>query len=59
MVFIAFPLVRPDAKTGQIDTKAELIMTTTWPDKNPDDIDMYVQDPTGNVVWYHAMAKVS
>ncbi len=57
MVFIAFALIRPDAKSGVIDTKAEVIITTTWPDNNDDDIDTYVQDPTGNVVWYHSMQK--
>lgn len=57
MVFIAFALIRPDAKSGQVDTKAELIITTTWPDDNDDDIDTYVEDPTGNVVWYHSMQK--
>jgi hypothetical protein len=57
MVFIAFALINPEAKTGLIDTKAEIIVTTTWPDDNPDDIDTYVQDPTGNVVWYHSMVK--
>lgn len=57
MVFIAFALIRPDAKTGTVDTKAEMIVTVTWPDNNPDDIDTYVQEPSGNVVWYHAMQK--
>lgn len=57
MVFIAFALINPDAKSGMVDTKAELIITTTWPDNNDDDIDTYVQDPTGNVVWYHSMQK--
>jgi len=57
MVFIAFALIRPDAKTGIVDTKAEMIVTVSWPDENPDDIDTYVQEPGGNVVWYHAMQK--
>ena len=57
MVFIAFALIRPDAKTGDIETKAEMIITTTWADNDDDDIDTYVQDPTGNVVWYHAMQQ--
>jgi hypothetical protein len=25
----------------------------TWPDNHPDDIDLYVEDPLGNIVWYH------
>jgi hypothetical protein len=57
MVFIAFALIRPDAKTGTVDTNAQFLITTTWPDNNEDDIDTYVQDPTGSVVWYHSMQK--
>jgi hypothetical protein len=25
----------------------------TWPDNHPDDVDLYVEDPVGNIVWYH------
>lgn len=57
MLFIAFALVRPEAKTGVVDTKAEMIVTVTWPDNNEDDIDTYVQEPGGDVVWYHSMQK--
>lgn len=57
MLFIAFALIRPEAKTGIIDTKAEMIITVTWPDNNEDDIDTYVKEPSGNVVWYHSMQK--
>jgi hypothetical protein len=57
MVFIAFALIRPDAKSGIIDTNAEFIITTSWPDNNDDDIDTYVQGPSGDVVWYHSMQK--
>jgi len=53
MVFIAFALIRPDAKTGAVDIKAEIIITASWPDRNPDDIDVYVEDPQGNIVWYY------
>jgi hypothetical protein len=57
MVFIAFSLIRPDAKAGDINVKAEFIITATWPDRNPDDIDMYVEDPAGNIVWYHSLQR--
>lgn len=54
MFFIAFVLINPEATTGKIDTNAEFIITVTWPDSHPDDIDTYVEDPAGNLVWYHA-----
>lgn len=53
MVFIAFALIRPDAKSGEIDVNADLIITVGWPDGIPDDIDTYVEDPAGNIVWYN------
>ena len=56
MVFIAFSLIKEEAKTGTVDIKAEMLITVTWPDNNPDDIDTYVMDPAGNVVWYHSLA---
>ena len=57
MLFIAFALIRPDAKSGDIDVKAEFIITVSWPDNDPDDIDTYVEDPLGDVVWYHSLQK--
>lgn len=51
--FLTFAMVNPVAKTGEIDSDAELLFTVRWPDSHPDDIDMYVEDPLGNVVWYH------
>jgi hypothetical protein len=54
MVFIAFSLINPTAKTGAVDVKAEILITMNWPDNDPNDMDLYVEDPAGNVVWYHA-----
>jgi len=54
MVFTAFSLVNPTAKTGAVNLKAEMIITMNWPDNDPDDMDLYVQDPVGNIVWYHS-----
>jgi hypothetical protein len=53
MVFIAFALINPTTKTGAVDMKAELLITMNWPDYNLNDMDIYVQDPAGNIVWYH------
>ncbi len=51
---IAMMAMNPKAKSGVIDAKAEFIITVTWPDLNPNDIDTWVQDPGGNLVWFRA-----
>jgi hypothetical protein len=51
---IALIAMNPKAKTGVIDAKAEFIVTVTWPDSDPNDIDTWVQDPAGNLVWFRA-----
>jgi len=53
LFFLALLAMNPEAKTGKIDTKAEFIVTMNWPDNHPDDMDLYVEDPVGNIVWYH------
>ena len=52
MFFIVLLAVSPDSKDGKIDSKAEFIITMDWPDNHPDDLDLFVQDPIGNIVWY-------
>ncbi|MGN6684424.1 MAG: hypothetical protein ACTHKD_10465 [Devosia sp.] len=53
MFFIAFALINKPAEQGNVVVKAEMLITVTWPDNNPDDVDTYVQDPAGNIVWYN------
>ena len=55
MFFLAYLAINSDAKQGKIDTKAQMLVTVSWPDDHPDDIDTYVEDPQGNIVWYHVM----
>lgn len=52
MFLIAFVAMNPKAKTGTIEAKAEFIVTVTWPDNSPDDIDTWVESPDGEVVWF-------
>ena len=44
--------MNPEAKNGIIDPKAEYIITVTWPDNDPNDIDTYVEDPAGQLVYF-------
>jgi hypothetical protein len=53
LFFIALIAMNPEAKSGKIDSKAEFLITMSWPDNHPDDIDLYTEDPLGNIVWYH------
>jgi len=52
LFFIAFIALSQQKDTGKVDTKAEFFISMTWPDNHPDDFDLFVQDPEGNVVWY-------
>jgi hypothetical protein len=59
LFFIALLAIAPEAKDGKVDSKAEFVVTMTWPDQHPDDFDMFVQDPIGNMVWYGAARRDS
>jgi hypothetical protein len=52
LFFIAFLVISQQKEDGKVDNKAEFFISMTWPDNHPDDFDLLVQDPTGNVVWY-------
>jgi hypothetical protein len=52
---VALLAMNPKAlKAGDIPSKAEFIVNVTWPDLNPNDVDTWVQDPAGNLVWFRA-----
>ncbi|MDE2578264.1 MAG: hypothetical protein KGL46_05615 [Hyphomicrobiales bacterium] len=52
LFFLALLAISPDSKEGKIDSKAEFLITMDWPDNHPDDLDLFVQDPIGNIAWY-------
>lgn len=54
MFVIAFLLINPVAKTGAVDNKAEFLITLTWPDGRREDVDLYVADPEGRLVWFRS-----
>jgi hypothetical protein len=53
LFFMALLAMRPESAPGKIDKRAEFLITMTWPDQHPDDVDLYVQDPAGKLVWYN------
>lgn len=52
LFLIALFLLNPPAKSGIIDPKAEFLITVSWPDNNPNDIDVWAQGPGGQQVWF-------
>jgi len=47
---IAFILINPVAKKGDVIKKAEYMVTIEWNHDYNDDIDLWIKDPAGNVV---------
>ena len=52
MFFIAFMLIAKPEQTGKVSNKAEFIINVSWPDRHPDDIDLLVEDPNGEILWF-------
>ncbi len=50
----AFLLITTEKKKADIKTKAEFIITLTWADSNESDVDVWLEDPLGNVLYFSA-----
>jgi len=49
---ISYLLIAPDSKKESIDPKAEFIIMVSWPGDINADIDTWLKDPTGEVLWF-------
>ncbi len=54
LFLITILYLNPPAKRGDIRAKAEFIITTSWADDSPDDIDTWVEGPGGDLVWFRS-----
>ncbi len=52
LFFISILFMNPVAQLGNVNYKAEYIITVTWPDDQPDDIDIWMSDPSQNILSY-------
>ena len=50
LFIVAFLMIKPESKKEDFDRKAEFIIVMECDDTRKDDIDLYVQDPTGKIV---------
>jgi hypothetical protein len=50
---IAILAFNPNArKSGDVPAKAEFMVTVSWPDNNPNDVDTWVMEPGGKTLWF-------
>jgi hypothetical protein len=54
MFVLAVLLINPIAESGAVDAKAEFLITLSWPEGRREDVDLYVQDPAGEMVWFRS-----
>jgi hypothetical protein len=52
LFIVAFILISPIAKKADIELPARYMIVMTWPDEDPNDIDLWVEDPVGNTVFF-------
>lgn len=52
LFLVAIMFMNPIAKSGIISLKAEYIISIRWEDENPDDIDIWIESPSGDLVWF-------
>ena len=52
LFIVAFLLIKPEAKKEDFERKAEFVVVLEWDHDQPDDIDLYVRDPTNSTVHF-------
>lgn len=52
LFLVTVMFVNPLAKLGDVTFKAEFIISVIWPEHRPDDVDLWVEDPNGEIVSY-------
>ena len=52
LYIIAFLLISPVKKKKEIEQKAEYVISVTWPGGLSDDVDSWLQDPTGKIMFF-------
>ncbi len=52
LFLVAIMFMNPEAKSGIINPKAEYIITVTWEDYSTDDIDIWLEDPDGRIIYF-------
>ena len=54
---VAILLINPSDKRANIETKAEYVISVTWPEEYKSDIDTWLEDPLGNLLYFQDKEK--
>lgn len=52
LFLVVLLLLNPPAKTGIVDPKAEFLITVSWAEGDPNDIDVWAEGPRGQKIYY-------
>lgn len=52
LFLVAIVFIAPPADLGNVKLKAEYIVSVKWADDSADDVDTWVQDPNGRILWF-------
>lgn len=52
LFIMSFLMIEPEKKDANIKTKAEFVITLTWAHGSTDDVDIWVEDPVGNLLFF-------
>ena len=52
LLVIAFLLIMPPVDDQQKKPKAEFLITLTWDSQTDDDVDLWIQDPANNIMFF-------
>lgn len=50
-------MIKIENKKNDIEAKAEFLITINWPEEQVDDIDLYVENPLGDLVFFKTREK--
>ena len=52
LFFASILMMNPTAKKNDVEVKADMIVTMTWPDLSPHDMDLWISVPDGPAIGY-------
>lgn len=57
LFFISFYLINPAKSKADIKSKAEFVIIVVWAEGNACDVDTWLQDPLGNIIFFRQKEK--